>query len=550
MMKKVFNSKPAFESFGIMIDSSRSGVMNVDSIKHMIDLMESMDYNMLMLYTEDTYEVNNQPYFGHLRGRYKKEELKEIDAYAKAHGVELVPCIQTLAHLFCLQHWPAYWDHADYREVLMVGDEKVYQLIDDMFSTLAECFTSRLANVGMDEARWLGLGKYLEQHGYRNRVEILCEHLQRVSDIAKKYGFTLCMWSDMFFKLATSNGSWTEGECGEIDASVSEMIPDNVRLIYWDYYSKDKEHYDQWLVGHEKLRQGTMFAGGLWAWTGFAPHNRYSIKIGDVATKSCFDNQIKDVIFTVWGNDGAECSRFALLPSMFYNACIAHGISDETEIKRRFETHFGIAFDDYMLLDLPHTANSAGDHVDPEKYMLYADCFMGKFDSNVRKDDAVNYAHMAEELKPLMDNTDYGIIFATMKTLCDVLAIKFDLGVRTREAYLSGDKIRVRGLLDDYDALVERLEIFYEAFRTQWMWENKPHGFEIHDARIGGLMHRVRHCRRRLADYAEGIVNQIDELEEPVLDFEGRGTNVAEEDKRFYQYNSWAMVVTLGAVES
>ena len=33
MMKKVFHSKSAFEHFGIMIDCSRSGVMNVASIK-------------------------------------------------------------------------------------------------------------------------------------------------------------------------------------------------------------------------------------------------------------------------------------------------------------------------------------------------------------------------------------------------------------------------------------------------------------------------------------------------------------------------------------
>ena len=35
-----------------------------------------------MLYTEDTYEVDGQPYFGYMRGRYSKEEMKEIDDFA------------------------------------------------------------------------------------------------------------------------------------------------------------------------------------------------------------------------------------------------------------------------------------------------------------------------------------------------------------------------------------------------------------------------------------------------------------------------------------
>ena len=35
-----------------------------------------------MLYTEDTYEVDNEPYFGYMRGRYSADELRELDDYA------------------------------------------------------------------------------------------------------------------------------------------------------------------------------------------------------------------------------------------------------------------------------------------------------------------------------------------------------------------------------------------------------------------------------------------------------------------------------------
>jgi len=41
-----------------------------------------MSYDSLMLYTEDTFELPGYPYFGHMRGRFSKEELKEIDDYA------------------------------------------------------------------------------------------------------------------------------------------------------------------------------------------------------------------------------------------------------------------------------------------------------------------------------------------------------------------------------------------------------------------------------------------------------------------------------------
>ena len=64
-----------------MFDCSRNAVLNLKSVKKYIDLLAKMDYKGLMLYTEDTYEVNNEPYFGYLRGRYSKEELKEISSY-------------------------------------------------------------------------------------------------------------------------------------------------------------------------------------------------------------------------------------------------------------------------------------------------------------------------------------------------------------------------------------------------------------------------------------------------------------------------------------
>ena len=38
-----------------------------------------MDYNALMLYTEDTYTVKNEKYFGYLRGRFTADELRELE---------------------------------------------------------------------------------------------------------------------------------------------------------------------------------------------------------------------------------------------------------------------------------------------------------------------------------------------------------------------------------------------------------------------------------------------------------------------------------------
>ena len=65
-----------------------------------------LGFNRVMLYTEDTYEIPGEDFFGYLRGRYTGGELKEIDRHCAALGIELVGCIQTLAHLEQVFRWP------------------------------------------------------------------------------------------------------------------------------------------------------------------------------------------------------------------------------------------------------------------------------------------------------------------------------------------------------------------------------------------------------------------------------------------------------------
>ena len=96
-----------FDSLGVMIDCSRDAVPNVERLKLFFEAIAKMGYNVAMLYTEDTYEVENEPYFGYKRGRYSMEELRELDSYAASLGIELIPFIQTLAHLGSLTRWRA-----------------------------------------------------------------------------------------------------------------------------------------------------------------------------------------------------------------------------------------------------------------------------------------------------------------------------------------------------------------------------------------------------------------------------------------------------------
>ena len=101
--------------------------------------------------------------------------------------------------------------------------------------------------------------------------------------------------------------------------------------------------------------------------------------------------------------------------------------------------------------------------------------------------------------------------------ILSILLEKAELGVKTRKAYKANDKQSLECLINDYQELVKRLENFHELFYNLWHKENKPQGWEIQDARLGGLMQRIKTCAKRLRAYLEGEIDALEELEETIL---------------------------------
>ena len=495
--------KICFDKFGVMIDCSRNAVMNVSAFKKMADILSSLGYNTIRLYTEDTYEVDGEPYFGYLRGRYSKAELREMDAYAAERGVELIPCIQTLAHLGAIFRYAEYGQIKDIDDILFVGEERTYKLIEHMFFSLSQCFSSRSVHIGMDEAFMLGRGKYLEKNGLEDRALIIKKHLDRVLEIAERYGFKCEIWGDMY--MHSAYGGVYEHTKDDAER-VAKLVPENLKLCYWDYYHTEVAHYEECIEKHRRLTKNVSFAGGAWTWTGFCPNNRYSLRITEAAVRACRNKGVGEVYFTMWGDNGGECSPFGVLPTLVAAAEFAKGNFDMQSIREIFREKIGMEYDLFCALEAPDTvyAESAAqpDCDDPSKVMLFTDPFCGIFDARVREGAAPGYYRKTSELlKQGEKNGEWGYLFKSLRALCDVLEVKFDLGVKTRKAYKANDRSALKRLAEaDYAELLNRLDIFYDAFEEFWTTEKKPFGFEVQDIRLGGVKQRVAHCKRVYQD--------------------------------------------------
>lgn len=535
--------KCAASELGIMLDCSRNAVRSVEHVKEIIRHLAIMGYNQLQLYTEDTYEVEGEPYFGYMRGRYTMAEMREIDDYAARFGIEVVPCIQTLAHLGQIFRWKAYGHINDVKDILLIDDERTYELIEHMFATTSKCFRSRNIHIGMDEAHLVGRGRYEDKFGaVANRTELLIKHLTRVVEIAAKYGYEKpMMWSDMFFRLAFDGDYYSEK--GDIPDEVYASVPENVRLVYWDYYNANKAVVENMVRLHKNFRRDVIFGGGAWMWSGFAPSNRHSFVTTDVALDVCMSSGIDKVLITMWGDNGAECSALAVLPTLVMTAERLYGHAE-------FETAFRAVTDmdlkQFMQIEAVNDigANEYALKVcNPSKYMLYSDCIGGLFDGTIREGDGEIYKQHVLNIKAAEKAAGrYAYIFATQRTLADVMTIKYELGIKTHNAYKSGDKAALKALVKSgYVPLLKKLDAFYDAFRAQWERENKPNGFEIQDYRIGGLRRHIERCADRLMRYADGKDANIPELEEPMLDPVGEAT---EATKATFNFNHFARTIS------
>lgn len=509
---------PVFEHLTYMVDCSRNAVCNIPYLKDMIQKLAQMGYDRLMLYTEDTYEVEGQAFFGHLRGRYSREELKEIDNFALSYGIELVPCIQTLAHLNGLFHWKQYNEVKDTGDILCCGNEKTYQLIEDMVRTFADSCQSRVINIGMDEAEMIGRGSYIAQFGYKERFDIMEAHLKRVLDICHKYGYTCMMWSDMFFKMLTGGNYYDTALT--FSEEVKARIPQGVELIYWDYYSRDPEKYNSMMVNHRQISEHVSFAGGAWKWNGFAPLLNHSMEISRMALEQCRKNRITNVIVTGWGDDGGEASQAVVLPvlSLYAEFCFAQNM-DDNWIKERLNACTGACLSDFLKLDILNLTpdnNSPGKvGVGPAKYLLYQDVLMGMYDRHV--DGGTYPGHYVKcniELGEIAENGgEYGYLFEMLSSLAKVLSIKCDLGIRLKEAYDAKDRKELSKIEKQCTELISALTDFQKKQHSQWIKENKIFGLEVQDIRLGGLKERINTAAERIHDYLEGRIEKIEELE-------------------------------------
>ncbi|MBN1346754.1 MAG: family 20 glycosylhydrolase [Phycisphaerae bacterium] len=517
-----------FETFGIMLDCSRNAVMKAPHLEAWLRRLALMGFNMAMLYTEDTFALEGEPYFGYQRGAYTAEELRDIDAYARRLGIEMIPCVQTLGHMAQILKWPAYADVKDTRTVMLAEEPKTLALIEKIIRHWSEVFGTRRIHVGMDETHDLGRGVYMDRHGYRDGFEIFNEHLGRVVKLCEQYGLRPMIWSDMYFRLGSKTGDYYDKDARVPDEARAK-IPKQAQLVYWDYYHKDEAFYEDWIERHRALGFEPIMGSGVWTWCSVWHATNYTEAKAGACVRACKRAGLKEIFFTMWGDDGSMCDFDSAMTGLTYVSELAYG--GEVVEERAAGRYAALCGGDWRASRLAGMLN----FMEPEDLpdgderggiwgwpTLWDDPLLGIYwnDKKAQKREAwiealSRYAEIAEELqRRCQGRVDVrGGDLKHALLIARILSAKVALRIRLEQACAQRDTAALRQIPEQALELVKLLDALDTSYRRQWMRRNKPFGIEVIQVRIAGLIRRYREVIDRVTELMEGKIDRIPELE-------------------------------------
>ncbi len=532
-----------FDTRGVMIDGSQANsLLNPDAVKLMLKFMAGMGYNMFMLYLEDCYELDNEPYFGYMRPKYTQDDLKILDEYAFNLGIEMIPCIQTLGHLKeALKRKYPYADIREDRTTLLVGEEKTYILIEKMIKSASMPFRTNKIHIGLDEAMTLGQGNYLIKNGYKSKSEIMREHLDRVYEITEKYSLEPMMWGDMLFRVKSTQSDYYDSNLTFTEDEKLTSYP-NLTPIYWDYYHFEEEDYLKMIDKYSWLTNNLIFAGCSRNVKTFAAHHTASVMTTNPALNACKKANVRQAFTTIWGDDNRESSVFSTLPSLVHFAehFFCETTPDEKKCEARFKECTREIQQDFIKISKldeipgynePNTAPSS-----PSKVIMWQDILLGICDKDLGDFNfAPHYKTLKEYFEKCKNNSPvFGDLFEFYEHVASVLEIKSQIGRTLYNAYNTGDEITLKNALENtLPTLHSRLINLHKIHRDLFMKYHKIVGWEVLDIRYGGAITRCETSIKRISDYLSGKITHIEELEEKRLSF--NNTNLVP-NHAFYQF--------------
>ena len=206
----------------------------ISTIKKVIEGISFAEMNIVHWHLSDDHgwriESKKFPKLHEASGEYyTQEEIREVVAYAKEHGIEVIPEIDMPGHnLALLAAFPEYSCKGQpvemakargvYKTILCAGKDETYAFVEELLEEIIPLFDSKYFHIGGDEApkdEWKECSHCdakMKELGLTNYEDLQGHFTRQVCEILKKYGKTPICWND---------------------ALLASNIPQDVVIQYW-----------------------------------------------------------------------------------------------------------------------------------------------------------------------------------------------------------------------------------------------------------------------------------------------------------------------------
>lgn len=216
---------PSFAWRGISDDLARGQVSTIANFKKIIRYLAEQKYNIYMPYFEDLLRMEQFPTIGVGRGALTKDEVRQLQDYARQCQVEIIPIFQTLGHFENILNQPEFMGYADYPGAasLNVLSESARQFLFTMLDEVIPWFDSPFFHIGADESWDVGMGATREAAAQWGIAKLHADHYRRVYQKVREHGKKVMMYGDIILR----------------HPEILGQIPKDIMIVDWHYLPND-----------------------------------------------------------------------------------------------------------------------------------------------------------------------------------------------------------------------------------------------------------------------------------------------------------------------
>jgi hexosaminidase len=194
---------PDLAERGYMLDVSRDRVPTMATVLELVNLLELLRVNQLQLYMEHTFAYRDHEEVWRDASPFTAEEVRTVDAWCAARGIELVPNQNGFGHM---ERWLRHPRYALLAELAGTGEgpgttlaptPESVALVRSLYAELLPCFASRQVNIGCDEPFELGRGRSRERCAAEGKGRVYLDHLLQIVRPLQAEGRTVQFWGDI-----------------------------------------------------------------------------------------------------------------------------------------------------------------------------------------------------------------------------------------------------------------------------------------------------------------------------------------------------------------